>query len=111
MLQRQLQLARDSLPELVREQTQKDMDAVADRFTAVINHKHKVFQESLGHVRDASAVAVADEVSRVTGDWERAAALRELEAQEELSHLQSVASKAHASLVSDRDMQVGVGIL
>ncbi len=103
-LKLELDLARQSLPEFIRAHTRRYIDTISDRYMAVIDHKQKVFQNTLDSVRDAAGVAEADEVSRIKGRYNAEAAELERKLVHEIQAVQQVARKANLSLVCDRDM-------
>jgi len=104
-LQKQLDTARDNLPLFLRQQTQRDIDEIGDRFVEILKQRQRDFRLALEGVRDAAAVAVADEVARVRRELEKQVAAREQASEQALQASREVAKKANTSLVSDRDMR------
>ncbi len=104
-LELELDLARQSLPDFIREHTQMYIDTIVSRYMAVIDHKQKVFQRTLDSVCDAAGVAVADEVSHIKGRYKAEADENERKLVHEIQAVQQVARKANLSLVFDRDMR------
>jgi predicted nucleic acid-binding Zn-ribbon protein len=62
-MQKQLDIARDNLPLFLRQQTQRDIEEIGQQFSEILQQRQKEFRRALEGVRDAAAVAVADEVS------------------------------------------------